>query len=190
MRSGAACCRSNTSTRSGRESRQQQKAASWPVARLVDFKAALFDGSYHEADSNEMAFQIAGSLAFKEAARKASPVLLEPVMALEVAVPEEHMSTIIGDINTRRGRIEGMEHVGGSHVIKAIVPLSRILGYANDLQSSTQGRASCTIEFAHYEQVRRNEMPGENEAGIPVSRPQGPGPRTSSDAADPEPDWT
>jgi elongation factor G len=122
---------------------------------LVDFKATLYDGSYHDVDSNEMAFKIAGSMAFKEAARKASPVLLEPVMAVEVTVPEEHMGTIIGDINSRRGRIEGMEHVGGSQVIKAMVPLKEMFGYVNDIRSSTQGRASYSMQFARYEEAPR-----------------------------------
>ncbi|MBV8671989.1 MAG: elongation factor G [Acidobacteriaceae bacterium] len=122
---------------------------------VVDFKATLFDGSYHEVDSNEMAFKIAGSMAFKEAAKKASPVLLEPVMAVEVTVPEEHMGTIIGDINSRRGRIEGMEHSGGSQVIKAMVPLKEMFGYVNDIRSSTQGRASYTMQFARYEEAPR-----------------------------------
>ena len=122
---------------------------------LVDIKVTLFDGSYHDVDSNEMAFKFAGSIAFKEAARKASPVLLEPVMAVEVTVPEEHMGTIIGDINSRRGRIEGMEHAGGSQIIKAIVPLKEMFGYVNDIRSSTQGRASYTMQFARYEEAPR-----------------------------------
>jgi elongation factor G len=122
---------------------------------MVDFKVTLFDGSYHEVDSNEMAFKIAGSMAFKEAAKKASPVLLEPMMAVEVTVPEEHMGTIIGDINSRRGRIEGMEHSGGSQVIKAMVPLKEMFGYVNDIRSSTQGRASYSMQFARYEEAPR-----------------------------------
>ena len=122
---------------------------------LVDIKVTLYDGSYHEVDSNEMAFKFAGSIAFKEAARKASPVLLEPVMAVEVTVPEEHMGTIIGDINSRRGRIEGMEHAGGSQIIKAIVPLKEMFGYVNDIRSSTQGRASYSMQFARYEEAPR-----------------------------------
>ncbi len=122
---------------------------------LVDFKATLYDGSYHDVDSNEMAFKIAGSMAFKEAARKASPVLLEPVMAVEVTVPEEYMGTIIGDINSRRGRIEGMEHAAGSQVIKAMVPLKEMFGYVNDIRSSTQGRASYSMQFARYEEAPR-----------------------------------
>jgi elongation factor G len=126
--------------------------AGFPV---VDVKVTLFDGSYHEVDSNEMAFKFAGSIAFKEAARKALPVLLEPVMAVEVTVPEEFMGVIIGDINSRRGRIEGMEHVSGSQVIKAIVPLKEMFGYVNDIRSSTQGRASYSMQFARYEEAPR-----------------------------------
>jgi elongation factor G len=122
---------------------------------LVDVKVTLYDGSYHEVDSNEMAFKFAGSIAFKEAARKASPVLLEPVMAVEVTVPEEFMGVIIGDINSRRGRIEGMEHLAGSQVIKAIVPLKEMFGYVNDIRSSTQGRASYSMQFARYEEAPR-----------------------------------
>jgi elongation factor G len=122
---------------------------------LVDIKVTVIDGSYHEVDSNEMAFKFAGSIAFKEAARKASPVLLEPVMAVEVTVPEEFMGTIIGDINSRRGRIEGMEHAAGSQVIKAIVPLKEMFGYVNDIRSSTQGRASYSMQFARYEEAPR-----------------------------------
>ena len=123
---------------------------------MVDFKATLFDGSYHDVDSNEMAFKIAGSMAFKEAAKKASPVLLEPVMAVEVTVPEEHMGTIIGDINSRRGRIEGMEHSGGSQVIKASVPLKEMFNYATNMRSSTQGRATYSMHFARYEEAPRS----------------------------------
>ena len=122
---------------------------------LVDIKVTLFDGSYHEVDSNEMAFKFAGSIAFKEAARKASPVLLEPVMAVEVTVPEDFVGTIIGDINSRRGRIEHMDRVGGSQVIKAIVPLKEMFGYVNDIRSSTQGRASYSMQFARYEEAPR-----------------------------------
>jgi elongation factor G len=122
---------------------------------LVDIKVTLYDGSYHEVDSNEMAFKFAGSIAFKEAARKANPVLLEPVMAVEVTVPEEHMGTIIGDINSRRGRIEHVDRIGGSQVIKAIVPLKEMFGYVNDIRSSTQGRASYSMQFARYEEAPR-----------------------------------
>jgi len=123
---------------------------------MVDVKATLYDGSYHEVDSNEMAFKIAGSMAFKEAARRASPVLLEPVMAVEVVVPEEYMGDIIGDLNSRRGRIEGMEHRAGSQVIKAIVPLAEMFGYATHMRSSTQGRATYSMHFARYEEAPRS----------------------------------
>ncbi len=123
---------------------------------MVDVKATLYDGSYHEVDSNEMAFKIAGSMAFKEAARRASPVLLEPVMSVEVVVPEEYMGTIIGDLNSRRGRIEGIEHRAGSQVIKAMVPLAEMFGYATNMRSNTQGRATFSMHFAHYEEAPRS----------------------------------
>jgi elongation factor G len=102
-----------------------------------------------------MAFKIAGSMAFKEAARKASPVLLEPVMQVEVVVPEEYMGEIIGDLNARRGRVEGMEHRAGSQVIKALVPLAEMFGYATDMRSKTQGRATYSMHFARYEEAPR-----------------------------------
>ncbi|HJS97584.1 MAG TPA: elongation factor G [Terriglobales bacterium] len=120
---------------------------------MVDIKATLYDGSYHEVDSSEMAFKIAGSMAFKEAARKASPVLLEPVMSVEVVVPDEFMGDIIGDLNSRRGRVEGVEHRAGSQVIKAYVPLSEMFGYATDMRSRTQGRATFSMHFSRYEQA-------------------------------------
>ncbi len=123
---------------------------------MVDVKAILYDGSYHDVDSSEMAFKIAGSMAFKEAARKASPVLLEPVMSVEVVVPEDFMSAIIGDLNSRRGRIEGMEHRAGSQVIRAHVPLSEMFGYATQMRSSTQGRATYSMHFARYEEAPRS----------------------------------
>jgi elongation factor G len=124
---------------------------------MVDVKAILYDGSYHDVDSNEMAFKIAGSMAFKEAARKASPVLLEPVMAVEVVTPEDYAGVIMGDLSSRRGRIEGMEHRAGSQVIKAIVPLAEMFGYATHMRSSTQGRAEYSMHFARYEEVPRGE---------------------------------
>ena len=122
---------------------------------MVDVKATLYDGSYHDVDSNEMAFKIAGSMAFKEAARKASPVLLEPVMSVEVVVPEEYMGTIIGDLSSRRGRIEALEHRAGSQVIKAMVPLAEMFGYATNMRSSTQGRATFSMHFSRYEEAPR-----------------------------------
>ena len=123
---------------------------------IVDVKATLYDGSYHDVDSNEMAFKIAGSLAFKEAARKASPVLLEPVMAVEVTVPEDYMGTIIGDLNSRRGRIEGMEMVGNTQAIRATVPLSTMFGYATHMRGATQGRANYSMQFKQYEEAPRS----------------------------------
>jgi elongation factor G len=127
--------------------------AGYPV---VDVKVTLYDGSYHDVDSNEMAFKIAGSMAFKEAARKASPVLLEPVMAVEVVTPEDYAGAIMGDLSSRRGRIEGMEHRAGSQVIKAIVPLAEMFGYATHMRSSTQGRAEYSMHFARYEETPRS----------------------------------
>ncbi len=123
---------------------------------MVDIKVSLYDGSYHDVDSNEMAFKIAGSMAFKEAARKAKPVLLEPVMSVEVTVPEEYMGTIIGDLNSRRGRIEGMEMVGTTQAIRATVPLSTMFGYATHMRSSTQGRANYSMQFKQYEEAPRS----------------------------------
>ena len=123
---------------------------------MVDVRVTLNDGSYHEVDSSEIAFKIAGSMAFKEAARRAKSVLLEPVMAVEVVVPEEYMGDVIGDLNSRRGRIEGMELRSGSQVIKAQVPLSEMFGYATEMRSRTQGRGSYSMHFARYEEVPRN----------------------------------
>jgi len=123
---------------------------------MVDVKATLYDGSYHDVDSSEMAFKIAGSMAFKEAARKASPVLLEPVMSVEVVTPEDYAGVIMGDLSSRRGRIEGMEHRAGSQVIKAIVPLAEMFGYATHMRSSTQGRAEYSMHFARYEEAPRS----------------------------------
>jgi elongation factor G len=127
--------------------------AGYPVQ---DVKVSLYDGSYHEVDSSEIAFKIAGSMAFKEAARRASPVLLEPMMKVEVVVPEEYMGDIIGDLTSRRGRIEGMEPRAGSQVIRSMVPLSEMFGYATEMRSRTQGRASFTMHFAHYEEVPKS----------------------------------
>ena len=120
---------------------------------MVDVKVIVFDGSYHDVDSNEMAFKIAGSMGFKEGARKADPALLEPYMAVEVDVPEEYMGDVIGDLNSRRGRMDGMEARNGNQHIKAYVPLSEMFGYATDLRSKTQGRGNYSMTFDHYEEV-------------------------------------
>lgn len=120
---------------------------------MVDVKVRLFDGSYHDVDSNEMAFRIAGSMAIKEGVRKARPALLEPVFSIEVTTPEEFMGDVIGDINSRRGRINGMEQRTGLQIVKAEVPLSMMFGYATDLRSKTQGRATYSYQFSHYSEV-------------------------------------
>ena len=120
---------------------------------MVDVKVTLTDGSYHDVDSSEIAFKIAGSMAVKEGAAKARPIILEPIMAVEVVVPEEFMGEVMGDINSRRGRIQGMDARAGAQVINAQVPLAQMFGYATDLRSKTQGRATYTMQFAHYEPV-------------------------------------
>jgi elongation factor G len=123
---------------------------------MVDVKVRLVFGSFHEVDSSEMAFKIAGSIAFKEAARKANPVLLEPVMKVEIVTPEEYMGSITGDLSSRRGRIEGMESRMSTQIIKAMVPLASMFGYETDLRSMTQGRAASSMHFAHYEEAPKS----------------------------------
>jgi elongation factor G len=123
---------------------------------LVGLKVTLLDGAYHEVDSSEMAFKIAGSMVLKEAVRRASPALLEPMMAVEVVTPEEHMGDVIGDLNSRRGSIQAMEERGGARVVRALVPLSEMFGYVGDLRSRTQGRASYTMQFDSYAEVPQN----------------------------------
>nr|WP_204305166.1 elongation factor G [Desulfurobacterium thermolithotrophum] len=133
-----------------REAMETGVVAGYP---MTDIKVTLFDGSYHEVDSSEMAFKIAGSIAFKEGAKKANPVLLEPIMEVEVTTPEEFMGDVIGDLNKRRGRVQGMEARGNAQVIRALVPLAEMFGYATDLRSMTQGRATYIMKFSHYEEV-------------------------------------
>jgi elongation factor G len=123
---------------------------------LVGIKATLVDGAYHDVDSSEMAFKIAGSMALKEAVRKADPVLLEPMMAVEVRTPEDYMGDVIGDINSRRGQIQGMEDISGAKVVRGLVPLSEMFGYVGDLRSKTQGRASFSMEFDSYAEVPKS----------------------------------
>jgi elongation factor G len=123
---------------------------------LVGVKMILTDGGYHDVDSSEMAFKIAGSMIFKAAARKANPVLLEPMMAVEVITPEDNMGDVIGDLNSRRGQIQAMEERGGARVVKALVPLSEMFGYVGDLRSKTQGRASYSMQFDSYAEVPQN----------------------------------
>src|SRR3990167_2856321 len=120
---------------------------------MVDVKAAVYDGSYHDVDSSEVAFKIAGSLAFKEATKRADPVLLEPIMKIEVVTPEEFMGEIIGDLSSKRARIEATEQHGNTRVIKSMVPLAEIFGYATSLRSLSSGRAAFNLEPSHYEEV-------------------------------------
>jgi elongation factor G len=123
---------------------------------LVDVKVTLQDGAYHEVDSSELAFKIAGSMAFKQAARQAQPILMEPMMAVEVTTPEENMGDVIGDLNSRRGQIQAMEERGGNRIVRALVPLSEMFGYVGDLRSKTQGRASYSMQFDSYAEVPGN----------------------------------
>jgi len=123
---------------------------------MVDIKATLYDGSYHDVDSSEMAFKIAGSMGFKAGCAKAKPVLLEPIMKVEVVTPEDYMGDIVGDLNRRRGRVQGMNDRSGAKVIDAEVPLSEMFGYATQVRSMSQGRANYTMQFEHYEEVPNN----------------------------------
>ena len=127
--------------------------AGYPV---VDVRVTVFDGKYHEVDSSEQAFKIAASKGFKKGVNEAGPALLEPIMNLEVVVPEECMGDVMGDLNSRRGRISGMDAKGGSQVIKAQVPMAEVLKYASDLTSMTSGRGLFSMEFSHYEEVPGN----------------------------------
>ena len=136
-----------------REAANSGILAGFPVLGL---RADIYDGSSHEVDSSEMAFHIAGSMAFKEAMKKAAPVLLEPIMKVEVTMPEEYMGDVIGDINSRRGRIEGMDDLGGGKIVRAFVPLAEMFGYSTDLRSKTQGRGNYSMFFEKYEPVPKN----------------------------------
>ena len=138
-----------------REAAESGILAGYPV---IDFKATLVDGSYHEVDSSEMAFKIAGSMAFKEGCKKGKSVILEPIMKVEVTVPEEYMGDVIGDINSRRGRMEGMEARSGNQIIRGFIPLSEMFGYATDLRSKTQGRGTYAMEPSHYEEVPKSVL--------------------------------
>jgi len=136
-----------------REAAENGVLAGYPT---IDFRATLYDGSYHDVDSSEMAFKIAASMAFKTGARKANPIILEPMMKVEVVFPEEYMGDVIGDINARRGKVEGMESRAGARVIRGYVPLAEMFGYATDLRSKTQGRGTYVMQFDHYEEVPKN----------------------------------
>ncbi len=151
---------------------------------MVDVKVEVFDGSYHDVDSSEMAFKIAGSIGFKDGAARAGPVLLEPIMAVEVITPDDYMGDVIGDLNSRRGKIHAMNPRTGAQIIEANVPLAEMFGYATDLRSKTQGRATYTMQFAHYAQVptasrrpssprRRAPRPAPSSAPVSSSRKRG-----------------
>jgi elongation factor G len=137
---------------------------------MVDVRVELIDGSYHDVDSSEMAFKVAGSMAVQEAAKKANPVLLEPLMSVEVVTPEEFLGVVNGDLHRRRGHVQGQEQRGNAIVVQAFVPLGEMFGYATDLRSSTQGRATYTMQFERYEQVPANIAQEiiEHQAGEPV----------------------
>jgi elongation factor G len=136
--------------------------AGYPISNI---RVTVLDGAYHDVDSSEMAFKICGSICFKEAARKARPVLLEPVMRVEVVVPDEYMGPVNGDLISRRGRLEGTEILGSTHIIKAMVPLSEMFGYATELRSRTQGRGAFTMHFGQYEEVPKSISIGITEKG-------------------------
>jgi elongation factor G len=123
---------------------------------VVDVKVTLFDGSYHDVDSNEMAFKIAGSMGFREGALKANPVLLEPIMKVEVVTPEDYMGDVMGDLNRRRGLVQGMDDAPAGKIVRAEVPLSEMFGYSTDLRSATQGRATYSMEFEKYSEAPTN----------------------------------
>ena len=135
---------------------------------LVDIKATLYDGSFHEVDSSDVAFQIAGAMAFKDGVRKAGPVILEPIMRVEVTTPDEFFGSVVGDLNARRGRVQGSEERGNSHIVDSLVPLSEMFGYITELRGMSQGRAAYTMEFDHYEEVPRNIAEGIIGESVPI----------------------
>jgi len=153
-----------------REAMGRGVLAGYPV---VDVKVRLHDGSYHEVDSNEMAFKMAGSMGFKEGCRKAKPVLLEPVMDVEVVTPSEFQGAVVGDLNSRRGKILSMEARANAQVIRANVPLGQMFGYATDVRSMTQGRATYTMHFDHYAPVPQSIADGLRRLGIVVITAEG-----------------
>ena len=160
--------------------------AGYPIR---DVRVELYDGSYHDVDSSEMAFKIAGAMAFQDAARKAIPVLLEPVMRVEVVVPKEHTADVVGNLSGRRGQIQSHDERGDSQVIRAVVPLSEMFGYATDLRSRTRGRATHSLHFDHYQQVRSDPNRSDGDRDSLVSAPLRPVPRSNDSAvALPEPD--
>jgi elongation factor G len=169
IKGGAVPDRVHPSGREGLSRRRWQTGvrAGYP---MVDVRVTLVDGKYHDTDSSEIAFKVAGSLAFKEAAKRAKPVLLEPVFKVEVVTPEEFLGDVIGDLSRRRGRLEGQERRGNALAVTAYVPLSEMFGYVTDLRSNTQGRATSTMQFERYDEVPPNiaEQIVEHRSGEPV----------------------
>lgn len=153
---------------------------------VVDVRAVLRDGSYHVEDSNELSFKIAASMAFKEAIRKANPIVLEPLMSVHVVAPEDFAGAIMGDLHSRRGLIEGMERSANGVVIHAIAPLGELLGYHSHLRSITQGRSSPSLQFARYESVPNDGGAGPDEVGVPTIKPKAPTQRHGTDSAKPD----
>jgi elongation factor G len=167
-----------------REALTRGVLAGYPID---DVRIELYDGSYHDIDSSEMAFKIAGSMAFQDAAKRAKPVLLEPMMHVEVVVPKEHMGDVMGNLSSRRGQIQSQEDRGGTQIIQARVPLSEMFGYATDLRSRTHGRATYLMNFDRYQQ--RPGGPDDDDRKSPVGAPRKPAPRVNDSAvALPEPD--
>jgi elongation factor G len=156
---------------------------------IQDVRVELYDGSYHDIDSSEMAFTIAGAMAFQDAAKKAFPVLLEPVMHVEVVVPKEHAADVVGNLSDRRGQIQAQDDRSDTQVIRAVVPLSEMFGYATDLRSRTRGRATHALHFDHYQQVRTDPNGTDGDRDSLVGAPLKPVPRSSDSAVGlPEPD--
>ncbi len=160
---------------------QAVKAGVLAGYQMTDLRAVLYDGS-HAEEPNEMAYKIAASMAFKEAARKASPVILEPVMSVEVVTPEDSAGAIMGDLSSRRGRIESVEPKADSVAVRAIVPMAEMLGYAKHLRSATQGRSSYSMQFLRYEPVPHRDS-GVDEIGVTANKPHSPVPKSGSAAA-------
>jgi elongation factor G len=169
-----------------REASMRGVLAGYPIR---DVRVELYDGSYHDIDSSEMAFKIAGAMAFQDAAKKAMPVLLEPVMHVEVVVPREYTADVVGNLSGRRAQIQSHDHRGDTQVIRAVVPLSEMFGYATDLRSRTQGRATHSLHFDHYQQVRSDPNRHDGDRDSLVGAPLRPVPRSNDSAvALPEPD--
>jgi elongation factor G len=153
---------------------------------IVNVRVVLRDGSYHVEDSNELSFKIAASMALKEATRKAEPIVLEPLMSVDVFTGEDFAGAIMGDLNSRRGRIEAIEHSGNGVVIRAIAPLGELLGYHSHLRSITQGRSSSSMQFARYESVPSDGGSGPDEVGVPANKPKAPTQRHGAASAKPD----